>query len=143
MVQKHEMLADFEQLTYSPEMLRSAWDKIADTFKLLIAAGWTTNDVLELINYIRTTDYASQLFPGSSLGTLLVSKPRNARLNYQQTLAVKVDDAKTKVILKYSDWDTIDKREDWEKAVIWTTECSGEKLREKFDEFIVWNKNWH
>jgi hypothetical protein len=143
MVERHKMIAAFEQLDYSSEMLRNAWDNQSQDFKGLISGGWTNNYVLELINYIRTSEYADRLFPGTSLGTLLISKPRNGKLNYQQTLAISVNNEKTKIKLTYSDWDVIDRREESQKAILWKAECNGEKLKETFCEFMEWNKNWH
>lgn len=142
MVEKHKMIADFEQLTYTPEMLRQVWDESADHFKSFIHSGWTNKAVIDLIEYIRQTPYADKFFPGSSIGTLLISKPKNGKLNYQQTLAVSVDNQTNRIFLKYSDWDTIDRQEDWEKTILWTAECSTEDLKDKFEEFIKWNKNW-
>ena len=142
MVEKHKMIADFEQMKYSSEMLRKVWDNQVENFKNLISGGLTNNYVLEFITYIRTSEYAGRFFPGTSLGTLLISKPRNARLNYQQTLAISVDKENGRIRLKYSDWDTIDSSEDWEKAILWTVECDGEELKSKFIEFLEWNKSW-
>jgi hypothetical protein len=140
MVEKHKMIADFEQLTYTPEMLREVWDNKVKSFQDLISGGWTNEYVLDFINYIRTTEYANIFFPGSSLGTLLISKPTNGKLNYQQTLAISVENEKIK--LKYSDWDAIDTPDDWKKTVLWIAECHGRELKVKFLEFIEWNTNW-
>ena len=63
MVEKHKMIAGFEQLTYTSEMLREAWDNQVENFHLLINGGWANKHVLDLINYIRTTEYANKLFP--------------------------------------------------------------------------------
>ena len=143
MIKKHKMIADFEQLTYTPEMLQNVWVKFADSFQLLINGGWTNNNVLDLIKYIIDKGYSNKFFPGSSMGTLLISKPKNGKLNYQQTLRISVDNVTNKVLLSYSDWDIIEKKEDWKKTIIWTAECSAEQLKEKFEEFIKWNKGWY
>lgn len=142
MVEKHKMIADFEQLTYSPEMLREVWNNQGHQFKGLISAGWTNEKVLQLIDHIRKTKYAAELFPGSSMGALLLSKPRRGKLNYQQTLTVSFDNQRNKFIMKYSDWDIIDNKDEWEKSILWEAECIGEELTNKFDEFIAWNTNW-
>lgn len=142
MVQKHEMIAGFERLTYSSEMLREEWNEIIERFKLIINGGWTDESVLGFINYILQTDYADRFFPGSSLGTLLISKPEKGRLNYQRTLAISFDRQASIFRMTYSDWDTIASEDDGSKAVLWTAECSGNELQFKFDEFMKWNKNW-
>lgn len=143
MVEKHKMIADFEQLIYTPEMLRKEWGKFPAHFKGLISGGWTNMSVVNLIEYILLTKYADQFFPGSSIGTLLISKPKKGKLNYQQTLAVSVDNLTNKISLQYSNWDTIDKSEDSEKAILWRKDCSEDQLIEAFEEFIKWNKSWY
>ena len=142
MVEKHKMIADFEQLTYTPEMLRREWDKQVNYFRSLIAGGWTNKAVVDLIEYIRNTHRAGIFFPGISLGTLLISKPENGKLNYQRTLAISVNSQTNKIYLTYTDWDTIDKQEEWERTVLWSAECSEEQLQDKFAEFLKWNEKW-
>ena len=76
------------------------------------------------------------------MGTLLISKPNNGKLNYQQTLAIRFNRETDKLNLDYSDWDTVEREEDFKEAIIWAAECSGQELQEKFEEFIAWNKAW-
>ncbi len=136
------MIADFEQLTYSSEMLRKEWINAIDSFKMIINGGWMDESILGFIDYILKTDYADRFFPGSSLGTLLMSKPEKGSLNYQRTLAISFDRQTSIFKMSYSDLDTIENEDDDSKAVIWTTECSGNDLQLKFEEFMKWNKNW-
>ena len=141
MVQKHEMTADFEQLTYTKEMLKECWEKQIDSFKLLVNAGWTDNRILDFIYYMTTTSYSSVLFPGSSLGTLLISKPKDGKLNYQQTLAIKYDNTTDLFTMEYSDWDLIESADDTKK-IQWNIKCSGIELGQRFQDFLAWNKDW-
>ena len=76
------------------------------------------------------------------MGTLLISKPTNGRLNYQQTLAISISEEKGKIELEYSDWDKINNRDEWRNAILWKAECYEDKLKDKFLQFIKWNKNW-
>ena len=48
-MQKHPINAYHEKLTYSPEMLYSEWNKIAERFADLIKGGWANETVLDLI----------------------------------------------------------------------------------------------
>lgn len=136
------MIAGFEQLIYTPEMLEKEWENIVCRFEDLIEGGWANEAVLNLIKYIRKTQYSKLLFPGSSLGTLLISKPRNGKLNYQQTLSISDQGSKNKIKLNYSDWDIINKEEDAERAILWNEEINNEELIDKFEEFMNWNRNW-
>src|SRR5690606_31440422 len=111
-------------------------------FEMIINGGWTNRSILDFIKYIRLSKYAEIFFPGSSMGTLLISKPDKGRLNYQRTLAISFDNQKNTFKLSYSDWDTIDKREDYKRAILWEQECDIDELQMKFEEFIKWNKNW-
>ncbi|MAL58552.1 MAG: hypothetical protein CMC14_00740 [Flavobacteriaceae bacterium] len=139
-MQKHPINAYHEKLTYSPEMLYSEWNKIAERFADLIKGGWANETVLDLIDHIKNSKYSSEFYPGSSLGRLLISKPENGKLNYQRTLSVETKMNEKEIVLEYSDWDTINDKS--ENPVLWRTECQPENLIEKFDEFIKWNKNW-
>jgi len=136
------MTADFEKVIYSPDMLKQCWDKQIDNFQTLAKSGWTHFSILDFIHYIRTTIYKSTLFPGSSLGTLLISKPKDGYLSYQQTLAIKFDKTTGLFTMQYSDWDIINSESDSDKAILWTAQCSGVELGQKFQDFLDWQKNW-
>src|SRR5690349_16500952 len=141
MVQRKEMTSDFEKLIYDAAMLRDAWHKFQRTATMLVHGGWTSNDILSFIEWIKNSEYSSQLFPGSSMGTLLISKPRNGKLNYQQTLSISYDNQTRLFTMKYSDWDLIDSPEESEKAIQWTATCPGGDLNRNFIEFIN-QSNW-
>ena len=142
MVQIHKMIASFEQLTYDDQMLRNAWKEQIEGFKLLVNGGWTRTEIVDFITYVSNTNWASLLFPGSSLGTLLISKPHNGKLNYQQTLAIRYDDILDLFKMQYSDYDTIDSKKEWKNAILWSKECKGIDLIKNFNEFLKWNKKW-
>jgi len=142
MVEKHKMTASFEQLKYSSLMLREEWTKMVSTFNDLANNGWTDNAIIELITYISISEFGAKLFPGSSLGTLLISKPIDGRLNYQTTLGISFDKKTNKFVFSYSDWDSIDNREDYIKAIIWKQECQKSELKTSFIDFIKWNETW-
>jgi hypothetical protein len=142
MVQKHEMKADFERVVYSPDVLKKCWDKQLDNFTTLTNAGWTHFSIVDFIRYMQTTTYSAILFPGSSLGTLLISKPKLGYLNYQQTLSISFDSTTGLFTMQYSDWDTINSVDESDKAILWTAKCPGVDIAQKFQEFLKWNKNW-
>lgn len=142
MVLKHEMIADFEKVKHTPEMLKQCWEEQVASFAALANIGWVHFAIVDFINYVRTTVYETTLFPGSSLGTLLISKPNDGFLNYQQTLSISFDNTTGLFTMKYSDWDTIDSKDDFEKAILWTVKCSGIELGQKFQDFLDWQKNW-
>ncbi|MBK9726529.1 MAG: hypothetical protein IPO86_00260 [Saprospiraceae bacterium] len=142
MVEKHKLFADFEMLTYTPEMLREEWKKSIEYFKSKVKGGWANESIINLVRYIISKEYDDKFFPGSSLGRLLISKPKDGILNYQQTLTISTDQETNKIKFEYSDWDTIEDKKDFEKSIIWSCECLDSQLQEKFEEFISWNKNW-
>lgn len=139
-MQKHPTNNYLEKLTYTPEILQLEWRKMSETFVDLVKSGWANKNFLDLIEHIINSKYSSELYPGSSLGRLLISKPENGKLNYQRTLTVETKMNKKEIALEYSDWDNIKKVN--ETNVLWRTECVAENLIEKFDEFLKWNKNW-
>lgn len=136
------MIADFEKVIYTAEQLRQCWDQQIDNFTSLAKAGWTNDSIIDFINYINTTIYKTTLFPGSSLGTLLISKPKNGYLNYQQTLSISFDKTSGLFTMQYSDWDVISSSADSDKAILWAIKCPGIELEQKFQDFLDWQKNW-
>ena len=144
MIQKHEMTADFEKLTYDATMLKDAWKGALDSATLLVNSKWTSYHILNFINWIIDgSPYSSLFFPGFSLGKLLISKPINGKLNYQQTLAISYDNQSDLFTLQYSDWDLIDSKDDFEKAIQWVVKCPGADLGRHFLEFLQWKDNWN
>ncbi|WP_276371483.1 hypothetical protein [Chryseolinea sp. H1M3-3] len=117
MIPKHEMSADFEKLIYDAPMLRDVWQKTQSAAKELVDAGWTSHHIFNFVAWINRNAYSSVLFPGFSLGKLLISKPTNGKLNYQQTLAVWYDKRTDLFTLQYSAWDQIDSQEESERAI--------------------------
>lgn len=142
MVQKHKMTANFEQLTYNDEMLKNSWEKQLINFKVFKSNKTIDNGMIDFINWILQNSYSQNLYAGSSMYTLLISKPKIGRLNYQQTLEIKFDILTKLYDLKYSDWDTIDSPEDSKNAILWKFKCTGIELSTRFLEFMEWNKNW-
>ena len=95
------------------------------------------------INWILRTRYSEELFAGSSMWRLFISKPTTeGKLNYQQTLKIEFDSVTSLYKMEYSDWNIIDIAEDYEKAIIWTRKCTGLELISNFLEFIELNRNW-
>lgn len=136
------MTADFEQLIYNGEMLKNSWKNQMKHFEKFASNGTVDKGVIDFITWILTTNNSEKLFAGSSMWNLLISKPKNKKLNYQQTLKIQFDNRTSLYEMEYSDWDSIDKEDDYEKAIIWKTKCIGIELPIKFLEFIKWNKNW-
>jgi hypothetical protein len=144
MIQKHEMTADFEKLTYDATMLREAWKGALESARLLVNSKWTSYHILNFINgIIDGSPYAGILFPGFSVGKLLISKPINGKLNYQQTLAISYDNQTDLFTLQYSDWDLIDSPDEFDKAIQWAVKCPGTELIMHFQEFLQWKNNWN
>lgn len=142
MVQKHMMTADFEQMTYDSDKLKEAWKQSLNSADRLVEAKWTSHHLRSFIEWINGNAYSGILFPGFSLGTLLISKPTNGKLNYQQTLSIKYDKQTELFTMEYSDWDLIDSVDEYKKAIMWTQKCPGIDLGRHFIEFLNWKQNW-
>jgi hypothetical protein len=52
MIQKHDMVADFEKLTYDATMLKDIWIEVRRSAKKLVDAGWTSHHILTFIDWI-------------------------------------------------------------------------------------------
>jgi len=142
MVQKHIMTADFEQQTYDSDKLKESWKQSLNSADRLVEGNWTSHHLRSFIEWINGNAYSGIFFPGFSLGTLLISKPTNGKLNYQQTLSIKYDNQTDLFTMEYSDWDLIDSADESEKAIMWTLKCPGIDLGRHFMEFINWKQNW-
>ena len=136
------MKADYEQLTYTEKMLRETWVRQIEHFLSLIEGGWTNSEVVELIRFISENKYGEMLFPGSSLGRLLISKPQSGKLNYQQTLEVAVNHSNGKILMTYTNFDLIDNFDEYKNAIEWHKEVTDRNLIYDFLEFVEWNKSW-
>ena len=142
MIEKHRMFAAFEKLTYTPDMLHESWTKFYKNYQDLLPGGFTSQEIVDLVKYISESKFSYHLFPGSSLGRLLISKPRQGKLNYQQTLTIELKWNSGIIKLTYDDWDTLNAGDKTSNAILWTKECSGKQLFDNFNEFVSWNKSW-
>lgn len=142
MIEKHKLIADFEKLTYTPDMLHDYWTNFHKNYRDNLKGGWTSQEIIDLVKYISESNFSYVLFPGSSIGRLLISKPRHGKINYQQTLTVERKFKSDTIKLTYDDWDTLSEGDKTSNAILWTSECSGGQLLDKFKEFVSWNKTW-
>ncbi len=137
------MIAEFEKLMYNSEMLKNSWKNQLDLFEKLNKSKISDYQFTNFIDWILRTRYSEELFAGSSMWRLLISKPNpNGKLNYQQTLKIEFDNGTGLYEMEYSDWDTISDKDDYKKAILWTRKSTGIELVNNFLEFINWNKNW-
>ncbi len=138
------MIADFEQLSYTSEMLADRWNDISKIYEQLGDSNFAMNELLELVNWIRSTNLSQFLFPGTSLGRLLISKPdEQGKLNYQQTLKIGFHQESGNYDFSYSDWDLIDKNSEYQKAILWSNSYKPDELRNGLEEFLVWKPEWN
>lgn len=133
------MITNFDNTYFTPEMLNREWERNIERLELLLYAGWTIEEILNLTVYIYKSPISQILYPGTSMGKLLISKPINGILNYNQTFSVTPDIEKNKIYMKYlsrKDKNSVD------RETMWNYECSSNNLIEKFNEFMEWNIDW-
>lgn len=136
------MLADFEQLTYDAAMLKNSWATQLNKFRIFANNGSVPIGMVYIIQSIYNSVYSEQLFAGASMFTLLISRPKNGRLNYQQTLSIKFESLTGLYNMQYSDWDLISDPSDWKKAIVWTCNCVDIEMDKNFFRFMEANKQW-
>lgn len=141
MLEKHKLFGD-ELLIHTPAMLRYRWQLTLDKYKDFLENNCKPEALVELVEYILTQDYADKLYPGTSIGNLLISKPIDGNLNFQKTLKISDRHYDNKLELRYSDLDLIDNRDDYKNAILWKVDCYEYQLIKKFEEFISWKKDW-
>jgi hypothetical protein len=137
------MNANFEKLTYNTDMLRNSWKDQLGNFTIFASSNNADKGITDFISWIYKNNYSKNLFAGSSLFTLLINKPKNGKFNYQQTLSISFNDSTRIYEMQYSDWDTIERHEDSDNAILWEAKSNGAELPMKFLEFMNWNKNWN
>ena len=143
MAQKSKMTAYFEKLVYTSDILRSSWEDQLVIFKNLKITRTPNQGISNFIEWILRLHYSEALFASSSLWRLMISKPTTyGKLNYQQTLKIEFDSRIALYTMEYSDWDTIDTKEDNEKAILWKTKCTWIELVPRFKDFLHWNTQW-
>ena len=137
------MTAKFEKLTYNSEMLKNSWKNQFVLFEKLNKSKISDYEFTNFIDWILRTRYSEKLFASSSMWRLLISMPNpNGKLNYQKTLKIEFDNGTGLYEMEYSDWDIINHKDDYKKAILWTKKSTGIELINNFLEFINWNKNW-
>lgn len=133
------MITNFDNTLFTPEMLKHEWWRSTERLKSLLYAGWTLEEILNLANYIYESPMALTLYPGTSIGKLLISKPINGFLNYNQTLSITPDLQNNKIHIRYFKFINEDLIN---REIVWYYECTKNNLIEKFNEFMNWNNDW-
>lgn len=142
MVQKKEMTADFEQLTYNSELLKASWEKQLAIFKNLSKTRADEHGLYDLISWAKMW-YSEYFFVYSCMWRLFISKPTpEGKLNYQQTLMIQFDSRNSLYEMEYSDWDIINPEDDVKDAILWKTKCFENELKPQFIKFMQWNTKW-
>jgi hypothetical protein len=76
------------------------WEEILKFYDGLIENNFKLRPIRFIVRHIIEKGYNQVLFPGTSLYSLLISVPRDKRVNYDRTLQVKVDELRN--ILKFT-----------------------------------------
>ena len=141
MVTKHPLSESEENAICTADFLQKQWREISRSLESCIPGQWSNQAMVDLANYISNSKTSQSLYPGISMGTLLISKPVNQKLNFQKTLAISyLKNGKNH--LSYTDYNVIENKDDWKKTILWEKECDEKNLEKTFLEFITWKKNW-
>ncbi|NBP67142.1 MAG: hypothetical protein EBU52_00195 [Cytophagia bacterium] len=76
------------------------WEEILKFYDGLIENNFKLRPIRFIVRHIIEKGYNQVLFPGTSLYSLLISIPRDKRINYDRTLQVRVDELRN--ILKFT-----------------------------------------
>lgn len=133
------MVTNFDNTIFTAEMLKHEWLRCTERIEALLYAGWTLKEIWNLSNYIYESSFAFILYPGTSMGKLLISKPIDGKLNYNQTLSIIPDVESNKIYIKYYKYKD---NNILEKEILWRKECLENNLINRFNEFMNWNSDW-
>lgn len=123
--------------------LKQAWQDILSLYEMLIMNGQKLKPIKFLIKHIIEKGYSTYYYPSISFYKLLISLPKNHKIDYTRTLRVEVDQLTQKVRFWYSNYSELEKGiEHQSGALKWTTVCELTEINSIFDYFLTQFEEW-
>lgn len=116
---------------------RKKWADTFVSFDMMINNGLKLRPIRFLIRHIIESGYDSRFFPGSSMYSLLISLPKNGKVDYTRTLCVNIDQSTSKVHFDYFTGD----RE--RRNLKWSTSCELTEINDIFEYFLIIETAWN
>jgi|GEM_PF-2810755 len=126
-----------------PRDLTPYWKDVNDRYRSLTESEPAYRCVRWLLEHIIDTGYSKNLFPGTSMYSLLVSLPVDGKVNYTRTLRVAYDEQAQVVSLQLKIWpDPQRSPHDIEKGIKWSVNCQPSEVIETFEHFLNEHSDW-
>jgi hypothetical protein len=85
------------------DSLITEWDRVLTFYDDLIQNNFKLRPIRFIVKHIVEKGYNKALFPGTSLYSLLISIPRDNRVNYDKTLMIQYDELTELLKFKFID----------------------------------------
>ena len=116
--------------------LEASWKDILSTFDLLIENGHKLRPIRFLIRHIIEKGYSAELYAGSSLWSLLISLPKDMKIDFTRTLKVEIEQITSTVKFRYQCEMPRPDEPNWEET------CQLTEIIDTFEFFIEAQKDW-
>ena len=128
----------------TPADLKEKWAEALLHHDEMIAGGHKLSPIRFLIRYIIEKGYDKYCFLGTSLFALLISIPRDNKVDYTKTLKVDIDELKNIVKFTYRNWEGLrrDDKIDFDKSLKWSDTCQLTEACAVFEHFIQTFPEW-
>jgi len=104
--------------------LATAWDSVLNFYDNLIENNLKLRPIRFVVRHIIDKGYNKAIFPGTSLYSLLISIPRDNRVNYDKTLTIQYDELANVLKFKFIDWTGLDRNTaDRKQYLKWEDTC--------------------
>lgn len=85
------------------DQLKDEWTRVLSTYDLFIDGGHKLRPIRFIVRHIIEKGYDRHLFPGTSMYSLLISIPRDSKLNFNKTLRIDFDHLTETLTFRFKD----------------------------------------
>lgn len=93
---------------------------------------WDVKPIKYIVRHICGTNYSKRLYPGVSIMRLLISKPRNGKLNFTNTLKIDYNQDKIRQLIRFIYTENGRQK--------YFEECQASEGVDTFEAFMKWRK---
>lgn len=142
MINTSRHLTQGDELTLAD--LKEKWIETLTFYDQINDGGHHLLPIRFLIRHIIDKGYGDYYFPGTSWFNLLISIPKDKKVNYTKTLKVEIDQLRKIVKFDYRDWTGLSRntKADFEKSAKWSHNCQLTECCDSFEYFISNNEEW-
>lgn len=115
-----------------PDDLTPRWRETNVTYRALTENKPAYRCIRWLMEHILDAGYSKDLFPGTSMYSLLISIPKDGKVDYSRTLRIGYDELTQVADLKLK----------LNKTVVWETTCQPLEIIDTLEHFLNEHPDW-